>query len=151
MNTGDTLPDFTLIDHNKKEWSKKLLEGKMALFSWHPLAWTKVCAQQMQSLEEHANDFEKMGVVALGLSVDTVPSKHAWAKKLGIEKTPLLSDFWPHGHFASLLGIFRKNDGFSERANIIVDKKRIMRFIKIYPISELPDIAEIIGELGKWM
>jgi len=151
MNIGDILPDFTLTDHNKKEWSKKSLEGKMILLSWHPLAWTKVCAQQMQSLEEHVNDFEKMGVVALGLSIDTVPSKHAWAKELGIEKTPLLSDFWPHGHFASLLGIFRKNDGFSERANIIVDKKGIIRFIKIYPISELPDIKEMVGELGKWM
>jgi len=151
MNIGDILPDFTLTDHNEKEWSKKSLEGKMILLSWHPLAWTKVCAQQMQSLEEHVNDFEKMGVVALGLSIDTVPSKHAWAKELGIEKTPLLSDFWPHGHFASLLGIFRKNDGFSERANIIVDKKGIIRFIKIYPISELPDIKEMVGELGKWM
>jgi len=151
ISIGSKAPDFNLKDHNGKELKLSDFLGKNVLLSFHPLAWTGVCAQQMQSLEEHVNDFEKMGVVALGLSVDTVPSKHAWAKELGIEKTPLLSDFWPHGHFASLLGIFRKNDGFSERANIIVDKKGIIRFIKIYPISELPDIKEMVGELGKWM
>jgi len=35
------------------------------------------------------------------MSVDTVPSKKAWAKELGIKNTGLLSDFWPHGEVAS--------------------------------------------------
>jgi hypothetical protein len=35
---------------------------------------------------------------------------------------PVLSDFWPHGGFASKLGILL-SDGVSERAIFIVDKK----------------------------
>ena len=35
-----------------------------------------------------------MNTVALGIRVDTVPSKKAWAKELGIKNTRLLSDFW---------------------------------------------------------
>lgn len=85
--------------------------------------------------------------MALGISVDTVPSKKAWAKELGIENTRLLSDFWPHGEVAQLYGIFREKDGFSERANIILDEKQQVIFVKVYPIAQLPDIEEIIKVL----
>lgn len=81
------------------------------------------------------------------MSVDTVPSKKAWAKELGIKNTGLLSDFWPHGEVASSYGIFREKEGFSERANIIVDEKGQVVFVRVYPISELPDIEAIIKAL----
>ena len=79
------------------------------------------------------------------MSVDTVPSKKAWAENLGIKNTPLLSDFWPHGEVAKLYGIFRDKNGFSERANIGVDENQKVVFFKVYPIRELPDINEIIN------
>jgi peroxiredoxin len=75
------------------------------------------------------------------------PSKKAWAKELGIKNTMLLSDFWQHGEVASIHGIFREKDGFSERANIIVDENHEVMFAKIYPIAQLPDIEEIITVL----
>jgi len=57
----------------------------------------------------------------------------------------VLSDFWPHGQVAQLYGIFREETGFSERANIIVDEKGKIVFVKVYEISRLTDIQEIIG------
>jgi peroxiredoxin len=84
--------------------------------------------------------------VAAGLSIDSVPCKAAWAKSLKIKNTRLLSDFWPHGALAKSLGILRA-EGFSERANIILDEAGKVMFIKIYPIRELPDIAEILTAL----
>ena len=47
---------------------------------------------------------------------------------------------------AKSLGILRA-EGISERANIIVDEKGKVMFVKIYPISQLPDIEEIIAVL----
>jgi peroxiredoxin len=102
----------------------------------------------MKSLEENQKTFEKLNTVALGLSVDSVPCKNAWAKELGITKTQLLADFWPHGEVAKLYGIFREKNGFSERANIIIDENQKVMFVKVYPIRELPDIKEIIKVLG---
>jgi peroxiredoxin len=58
-----------------------------------------------------------------------------------------LSDFWPHGEVAKLYGIFRDKDGFSERANIMVDENQKVVFFKVYPIRELPDMNEIINFL----
>ena len=89
--------------------------GRKVLLSFHPLAWTPVCAQQMKALEKNRARFEKLNTLALGLSVDTVPSKKAWAKELGIKETKLLSDFWPHGEVARSYGILREKEGFSER------------------------------------
>lgn len=150
IKVGDTLPDFTLKDHHGKELHITELKGKKVLLSFHPLAWTGVCAKQMKSLEDNIEQFKKLNTVALGLSIDTVPSKHAWAKhELKLKQTRLLSDFWPHGGVAQKLGIFRHDDGFSERANIIVDEEQRVVFTKVYDIPQVPDIKEIIEFLRK--
>jgi peroxiredoxin len=145
---GDTAPDFTLKDQDGNEITLSSLRSKKVVLSWHPLAWTSVCRTQMEQLEAHRADFEAGNGVALGLSVDTVPSKKAWAEDMGIEHTRLLSDFWPHGGVARTYHIFREQNGFSERAVFIVDEAGVVRFKKIYPIKELPDIGEIITALS---
>ncbi len=98
----------------------------------------------MQSLEDNKGAFDTLNTIAVGISVDSVPSKKAWADNLRIKDTALLSDFWLHGGVAESYGIFRDEDGFSERANIIVDENGRVVFFKVYPIKELPDINEII-------
>src|SRR3990172_8538562 len=123
VKEGEAAEDFTLRDQDGKEVRLSDFKGKKVLLSFHPLAWTKVCADQMKSLDKNRSRFEKLNTMALGLSVDTVPSKKAWAKELGIKDTRLLSDFWPYGEVARSYGIFREKEGFSERANIIVDEK----------------------------
>ncbi len=106
-----------------------------------------MCAKQMQSLEANFETFQSHNTVPLGLSVDSVPSKKAWAASLGIEKVNLLADFWPHGGIAAKLGIFIEKLGVSERANIILDEQRKAIFVKVYPIRELPDIHELLNFL----
>jgi peroxiredoxin len=144
---GNKAKDFALKDQNGKEFKLSQFSGKRVLLSFHPLAWTDVCAKQMKSLEENRETLDSLNTIALGISVDTIPSKLAWAESLGIKNTPLLSDFWPHGEVAKLYGVFREKNGFSERANIIVDENGKIVFFKIYPIPELPDINEIIDFL----
>jgi peroxiredoxin len=84
--------------------------------------------------------------VAVGLSVDSVPCKAAWAKSLKIKNTRILADFWPHGGVAKSMGLLRA-EGFSERANIIVNEAGKVIFVKVYPIKQLPDIGEILDAL----
>jgi peroxiredoxin len=147
LKNGDVAPDFALRDQSGKEFKLSDFRGKRVLLSFHPAAWTRVCSLQMQSLEANKDVFESLNTVAVGLSVDTIPSKRAWAKELGITSTRLLADFWPHGHVAKLYGIFRENDGISERANIILDEAGKVIFFKMYEISQLPDIQEVISFL----
>ena len=146
---GIKAPDFTLNDQNGKNVKLSSLQGKKVLLSFRPLAWTPVCTDQMKSLEENFDRLAKLNTIALGIGVDSSPSNKAWAKSLNIEKTRLLSDFWPHGAVSKLYGVFREKDGFSERANIIIGENGLVLFTKLYPVGQLPEIQEIIQVLEK--
>ncbi len=148
IKKGDKAKDFMLNNQHDEEIRLSELQKRKVLLSFHPLAWTSICAEQMKVLEAHKKKFDALNTVALGLSIDTVPSKDAWAKELGIKDTMLLSDFWPHGEIAKAYGIFREKNGFSERANIVLDEDHRVLFVKVYPIKELPDIEEIIRVLA---
>ena len=147
IEVGSPAPDFTLKDHNGKELHLSDIKGKKVLLSFHPLAWTGVCRDQMLSLENNYDRFIDLNTIPLGISVDSVPSKKAWAEDMGIKNTRLLSDFCPHGAVAKLFGVFREAGCIAERSNIIVDKNQKVIFAKAYPISQLPDIEEILNFL----
>lgn len=146
IQNGKKINDFVLKDQHGEEFHLAGQQGKKVLLSFHPLAWTSICARQMQDLEKNKKAFDKLNTIAVGLSVDSVPSKDAWAKSLKIKSTKLLADFWPHGGVAKSLGLLR-GEGFSERANIIVDEKGKVVFVKVYPLKELPAMAELLEAL----
>lgn len=147
VKVGDRVKNFKLMDQEREEVHLYELMGKKVLLSFHPLAWTGVCAEQMKSLEENHDRFAELNTVALGISVDTAPSKKAWARELDIQATKLLSDFWPHGYVAGSYGIFDGEYGTSKRANILVNEDMDVIFVKVYPTSEVPDIEEVFKVL----
>ncbi len=142
---GDMAPDFILKDNRVQDVRLSDYRGKKVLLSWHPLAWTAVCAQQMKSLEDNLAEFEQFNTVPLGMSIDSYPSKNAWAKDLGIANLKLLADFWPHGKVAQDYGLFLEEKGFSERANVLIDEEGKVIWVKTYDIPQLPDIAEVLN------
>ncbi len=144
LNVGDDAPDFTLKDQNEEKFHAADCKGKRVLLSFHPLAWTQVCADQMKSLEANQETFAELNTIAVGLSVDSHFSKKAWAESLGIERTKLLADFWPHGGVAKAYELFIDKIGISNRANVIVDENGDIAFVKVYDIPQLPDISEIL-------
>ncbi len=50
IKQGDLAPDFTFKDQDNREVRLSNLQGKKVLLSFHPLAWTPVCTDQMGSL-----------------------------------------------------------------------------------------------------
>jgi peroxiredoxin len=148
IEVGAKAPDFTLKDQNDKVVKLSTLKAKKVLLSFRPLAWTPVCHDQMYSLEYNHKKLDALETVALGIGVDSAPSNKAWADSMNIKNTRLLADFWPHGEVARSYGLFREKDGFSERANVILDENRKVVFVKVYPTSQLPDIEEILKFLA---
>jgi len=45
-------------------------------------------------------------------------------------------------------GIYIQEEGVSERANIIIDEKGIVKWVKVYPREQLLDINEVIQEIS---
>ncbi len=148
LKIGAVAPDFSLKDNKGQILRLSDFRGKKVLLSWHPLAWTSVCTDQMRSLEVNWEKFQSLNTVPLGLSVDPVPSKKAWSAVIAIDNVSLPSDFWPHGQVARDYGIFIEKKGISERANIIINENGIVKWIKVYPVSQLPDINEVLEVLS---
>jgi peroxiredoxin len=148
LKPGEVIEDFTLYDQNLNEVHLHDLKGKKILLAFHPLAWTRGCAKHMKLLEDNYGKFQAANAVALGISIDSVHSKKAWAKELGIENTLFLADFWPHGQVARMCGMLDEDLGVSERASIVVDEDMKVRFVKVYETRSLPDIEEIFNIMG---
>lgn len=144
LKKGEKISDFTLKDQKGNDINLKDYRGKKVLLSFHPLAWTGVCSTQMQSLESNLKRLTELNTVPIGISVDSTVTKKEWAATIGIKDVRLLSDFWPHGGVAKQLGMFREKEGTTQRANIILDEEGNVIFKKIYEISEVPDMKEIL-------
>ncbi|MEG0774775.1 redoxin domain-containing protein [Clostridium sp.] len=148
IKIGDVAPDFSLKDNHGQPVHLSDFKGKKVLLSWHPLAWTPVCTDQMRALESNWEQFEKHNTVALGFSVDPAPSKKVWSVALGLKNLRIPSDFFPLGKVTKDYGLFIEEMGMSQRANVLVDENGIVKWVKVYPMSQLPDINEVISQIS---
>ncbi len=148
---GRAAPGFTLADQRRDPVPVRPGDGRPWLLSFHPLAWTDACRAQMQALKVHRDALAALGTRAVGISVDSWICKRAWAAAIGVEQTPLLADFWPHGAVARQYGLFREEDGFSERANVVVDGRVTIVLVRVYPIHAVPPldpVLELLRSMG---
>jgi len=147
LKVGDLAPNFELPNLNNETVKlSDFRDNKNVILSFHPLAWTGVCAVQMQNLNEASESLNALDTVALGINVDALPAKTAWFAALELDDLTALSDFEPKGEVAKKYGIYRE-EGFSERAVFVVDKLGVIIFKKIYPIGDQPDLKEIMAVL----
>jgi peroxiredoxin len=144
---GTTAPDFELRSHIGELVRLSSFRGrKHVVVAFHPLAFTPVCAAQMQTYEREKARLDALDAHVLALSIDTGPSKKAWADSLGGISYDLLSDFHPHGKVARDYGVMR-DDGISERAVFVVNKAGTIVWAKQYQIPEQPDLGELFAVL----
>jgi glutaredoxin len=90
-----------------------------------------------------------LNVQVLGISIDHIPVLKAWAEEIGGISFPLVSDFWPHGEVTREYDVFREEDGYSERAIIIIDKEGIIRYIDVHDIDDQPSNEELFKEIER--
>lgn len=138
---------FVLKDQDDQEVKFADLKGKKFLLSFHPMAWTRICAIQMQDLDAHHDQFIAKGIVPFGVSIDQQFSKKAWADSLGLRKLKILADFWPHGALAEALGCFISKAGVSGRQNYLIGPDGEVLWTKRHEIKEQPDFDAILKEL----
>ena len=149
VKVGEPAPDFVLPSVSGKKIALSQFIGKKnVVLSFVPAAFTPVCSQQFPGYNIVKNVFDETNAVLLGITVDNIPTLHAWTRQMGTVWFHVLSDFWPHGAVAKEYGVFR-SDGFTERAVFIIDKEGIIRFIQVSDINKKPDPAVCALELKK--
>ena len=149
IRVGDRAPDFSLPSTTGETVALKDYRGKSnVVLSFVPAAWTPVCSDQWPGYNIARELFERSDAVLLGVSVDNIPTLHAWTLEMGGLWFPVLSDFWPHGEVSDRYGVLR-SDGVSERALFVVDKEGIVRYIDVHNINERPKLETLVKEMEK--
>lgn len=149
LKVGDNAPDFTLRDLSGTMVTLSQFRGKKnVVLSFVPAAWTPVCSQQWPGYNIAGEFFDQADATLLGISVDNIPTLHAWTKHMGNLWFSVLSDFWPHGAVAKNYGILRSS-GESERALFVIDKQGVIRYIDVHDINSMPRLEDLVRELLK--
>ena len=149
VKIGDLAPDFTLPAVSGGKIRLSQFRGhKNVVISFVPAAWTPVCSDQWPGYNIVKTLFDENDAVLIGITVDNIPTLHAWTKQMGQLWFPVLSDFWPHGAVARKYGVLRL-DGVSERALFVIDKKGVIQAIQVSDINIRPDLAWCATELEK--
>ncbi len=144
---GDAAPDFALPSISGEAVRLSDFKGKKnVVLSFVPAAWTPVCSDQWPGYDLVRDIFDKHDAVILGISVDNIPSLHAWVLEMNGVWFPVLSDFWPHGGAAQEYGVLR-SDGAAERALFVIDKQGIIRHIDVHDINKRPPLETLVKAL----
>ena len=147
VRAGDPAPDFTLPSILGEPVGLKQFRGKQrVVISFVPAAWTPVCSDQWPGYNLARPLFEQRDAVLLGITVDNIPTLHAWTNQMGDLWFPVLSDFWPHGAAAGAFGVLR-SDGVAERALFVIDKAGIIRYVEVSDINARPKLEDLMMAL----
>jgi peroxiredoxin (alkyl hydroperoxide reductase subunit C) len=157
LRVGDRAPEFELpavVGTDRTTVRLADYRGKKhVLVTFHPLDWTPTCESQVPILNALRQKFAEQDAEVIDISVDSLESHLAWqAEEIGTMAFPLCSDFYPHGAVTEKFGIMREGPpvaGISERAAFLVDKSGVIRFAKVYPIDQLPDLEGLVKEVEK--
>ncbi len=147
VRVGDRAPDFTLPAISGADVTLADFRGRAnVVLSFIPAAWTPVCSDQWPGYNIVEERFRQSEAVLLGISVDNIPTLHAWTKQIGGLWFEVLSDFWPHGKVAAQYGVLR-SDGTAERALFFIDKEGMISAVKVVDINTRPPLEYIFQEL----
>jgi peroxiredoxin len=92
------------------------------------------------------DEFATHDAEVLGISVDGIWCHLAFARERKLH-IPLLSDFEPKGEVAKAYGVYRKDDGTSERALFVIDREGIIRWGYVSPVGVNPGADGILKAL----
>ena len=146
LSAGMVAPDFTLPSTPDQKVRLSELRGRPVILAFYPADWSPVCGDQMALYNELREEFARFNAWLLGISVDGVWCHAAFAldRKLHF---PLLADFEPKGEVARRYGVYRAEDGHSERALFVIDSDGVVRWSYVSPVGVNPGADGILAAL----
>ena len=146
LSAGAVAPAFTLHATPDQQLSLAELRGRPVILAFYPADWSPVCGDQMALYNEILDEFRRFDAELLGISVDGVWCHAAFAHDRML-RFPLLADFEPKGGVATRYGVYRLDDGTSERALFVLDGNGVIRWSYVSPIGINPGADGIVRAL----
>lgn len=150
---GDNAPEFKAVTTQGEINFPSDYKGKWVILFSHPADFTPVCTTEFMTFASMMDDFDKLNVQLVGLSVDSLYAHIAWLRKIqelewnGLKNInvtfPLIEDI--RMEVAKKYGMIQPNQSNTQavRAVFIIDPKGIIRTILYYPLSTGRNFDEI--------
>ena len=143
LRVGTAAPDFTLHATPDQTVSLSDFRGRPVILAFYPADWSPVCGDQMQLYNEILEEFRRFDAELLGISVDGAWCHVAFAHDRHLHFS-LLADFEPKGAVARSYGVYRTDDGTSERALFVIDADGVVRWSYVSPVGVNPGADGIL-------
>ena len=143
---GTPAPNFTLSSGPGETISLGDFRGQPVVLVFYPADWSPVCGDQVVLYNEILPIFEDYNAQLLGISVDGVWCHAAFARDRNL-RFPLLADFHPKGAVAKAYGVYREEEGISERALFVIDAEGTVRWTYVSPVGVNPGAEGILTAL----
>ena len=144
---GDVFPSIKAnTTHGPMSIPEDLKGSWFVLFS-HPADFTPVCTTEFVAFQKRFDQFEKLGVKLIGMSVDQVFSHIKWTEwikeKLDVEiKFPIVA---ANDAIAGKLGMLHPGKGTNTvRAVFVVDPESKVRLVLYYPQEIGRNMDEVV-------
>ena len=146
---GDTAPDFEAETTEGHIHFYDYIDGKWAVLFSHPKNFTPVCTTELGYTAKLKPEFDKRGVVVLGLSVDELKNHSGWSKD--IEETqgqklnfPLVAD--PTREIATKYEMIHPNadNSLTVRSVYVIGPDKKVKLKIEYPASTGRNFDEVL-------
>lgn len=151
---GQKAPDFTLPSTGGKDVSlSDYLGEKVVVLYWYPKDNTPGCTKEACFFRDMQAEFESVGAVILGVSIDSIKSHENFAEKFHLP-FPLLSD--ADKSVSTAYGVFKEKSMYGktflgiERTTFVIDKEGIIRKVwpKVKVEGHIDEVLEFVKGLG---
>jgi peroxiredoxin len=146
LGPGAEAPDFTLHTTPDQTMSLAEFRGRPVVLVFYPADWSPVCSDEMALFNEVLPEFRRLRAELMGISVDGVWCHLAFARERRLQ-FPLLADFEPKGDVARRYGVYRRQDGTTERALFVIDDDGVIRWSYVSPIGVNPGADGVLTAL----
>ncbi|MBP5469658.1 MAG: thioredoxin-dependent thiol peroxidase [Candidatus Riflebacteria bacterium] len=150
LEIGTKAPDFELEDQNGKTHKLSDYKGKKVILYFYPKDNTSGCTKQAVGYSANKKEFEKKGVVILGVSKDSVASHKKFEEKQNLTIT-ILAD--PERKVIEAYDVWKEKKNYGKvsmgvvRTTYLIDEKgKIIKANDKVKAAEDPDnmLKEVI-------
>ncbi len=145
---NEPAPEFKAVS-TQGEISLSQYKGKWVVLFSHPADFTPVCTTEFIEFARRHEEFEKLNVQLIGLSIDSVYAHIAWMRNIeqnfGVKiNFPVIADL--DMKVAQAYGMIHPGAASTAtvRCVFIIDDKGIVRAMVYYPLTNGRNIDEIV-------
>jgi thiol peroxidase len=137
LKTGDTAPDFHVVDNGLKPVDLAATGTGVRIFSVVPSLDTPVCDAQTKRFNEEAGKLPNVTIYSF--SMDLPFAQKRWCGAYGVDHVKMVSDH-RDGSFGEAYGTLIKDLRILSRAIFVVDPNNTLRYVEyVKEVGDHPD------------